>query len=316
MQAHRALLASLLAACAACDGADDDSAHPDASVPMPDAGSTLSAGCGKAPRDPAGGAQVTIDAGPAGDGMRSYYLSLPENYDPSKPHRLIFGLPGTDWTGQMIQPYLYLEGDQREDEIFVYLDPLWRDFEGWGNLGGWLLGPNAAPAQGNQDLVFTAAALDDLEANYCIDTERVFVTGHSWGGDMAHVIACFLGDRFTAAVPVAANRPFWFTKSDGSLESCIGNSAVWTMFGVADEHFSGSQEYPGQFGDEQRDFWMGKASCSGAKDSNPLPFGSGQECFEYLGCDRPTRYCLYGPETGHQVPTYYSRATMAYFRSF
>ena len=32
---------------------------------------------------------------------------------------------------------------------------MWRDFEGWGNLGGWLLGPHAGPAEGMDDIEFT-----------------------------------------------------------------------------------------------------------------------------------------------------------------
>lgn len=49
------------------------------------------------------------------------------------------------------------------------------------------------------------------------DTERVFATGHSWGGDMAQVVSCFLGERFRATVPVAANRPYWFEDGGGLI---------------------------------------------------------------------------------------------------
>lgn len=209
-----------------------------------------------------------------------------------------------------------MESERREDEIFVYPDPLWRDFEGWGNLGGWVLGPNAEPASGDQDVAFTSALLDDLEANYCIDRSRVFATGHSWGGDMAQVVSCFLGDRFAPSVPVAANRPYWFEKPDGSHETCVGKTATWTMFGSGDDFFGDRQAYPGEFGDECRDFWLAAAQCTGVAASQPLPYGSGQECFDYSGCERPTRYCLYDADAGHQRPEYYALAAMTYFRSF
>ncbi|MFY0542041.1 prolyl oligopeptidase family serine peptidase [Nannocystis pusilla] len=169
-----------------------------------------SAGCGLAPPDPPDGVNVTLDVGPEGDGVRRFYLRRSPDYDPTVPHRLIFGFAGTNWVGDMIEPYLGLQGDKvepRPDEIFVYPDPLWRDFDGWGNLGGWVLGPYAAPADGEQDLVFVEAVLAYMAANYCIDRDRVFATGHSWGGDMAQVVGCFLGDRFRATVPVAANSP-------------------------------------------------------------------------------------------------------------
>jgi polyhydroxybutyrate depolymerase len=259
--------------------------------------------------------QVTLQTGADGGGARGYYLSLPKSYDPKKPHRLIVGYPGTNWTGAMIQGYLDLESHASGDEIFAYPDPQYHDFTGWGNLGGWLLGPNAAPANGDADLVFTAALLDDLEANYCIDTSREFATGHSWGGDMAQVVSCFMGDRFRASVPVAANRPYWFKKPDGTMETCKGMTAVWTFFGSADDHFT-DQTYPGQYGDECRDFWLNEAKCAGKTQSTPLSYGTGTECVDYQGCDRTTRYCLYGPATGHQRPDYYPQAAMDYFHSF
>ena len=67
-----------------------------------------------------------------------------------------------------------------------------------------LLAQAPAPADGDQDLVFTEAVLDYMESNYCIDRQRIFATGHSWGGDMAQVVSCFLGPRLRASVPVAA----------------------------------------------------------------------------------------------------------------
>ncbi len=292
------------------DSADPTDTEPD-TLPPTGFGSD---GCGLAPADALGGVQLTIDAGAAGDGVRGYTLVLPADYDPKVPHAVIVGYPGTDWTGEMIRPYLDLEDGARSDEIYVYLDPLWREFDGWGTFGGWVLGPHAAPADGMGDLVFTEAVLDRLESTYCVDTDRIFTTGHSWGGDMAAVTACMLGDRVTASVPVAANRPYWF--EDGSdWATCAGPAAVWTMFGQADDHFTW-QDYPGQFGDEQVEFWQDAAGCDAAAAPTALDYGAPGECVSYAGCTIETRYCLYAPDTGHQVPAYYSEATMDFFRAF
>lgn len=327
----RAISSSLLflAACAAAAGCGGDPAA--SGDPSGSGGSTggaggaggagaggsdvASPGCGKVAAHAAGGVQVTIDAGPTGDGQRSFFLSRPANYDPSIPHKLIVGYPGTNWVGQQIQPYLDLEAEAKDDEIFVYLDPLWHDFTDWGNLGGWLLGPYADPANGDQDLVFTGAVLDYMAESYCIDTTRVFATGHSWGGDMAQVVSCFMGDRFRASVPVAANRPYWFESSPGEFISCKGETAVWTMFGAGDDHFTW-QDYPGQFGDECRDFWLDARGCAGVDEATDLGIGAPGECLVYDGCSSPVRYCLYGPAAGHQRPDYYPAATMEFFRSF
>ena len=132
---------------------------------------------------------------------------------------------------------------------------------------------------------------------------------------MAQVASCFAGDRIRASVPVAANRPYWFEPSEGEWGGCLGETAVWTMFGEGDDHFSW-QDYPGQFGDGQRDFWIEERECNGVDDAIDLGLGAGGECLEYGGCRETTRYCLYGASAGHQVPEYYSAAAMEFFRSF
>ncbi len=243
---------------------------------------------------------------------RSFQVIVPPDYDHSVSHRVIVGYAGTNWSGGMIRPYLDLE-TSGEAEIYVYPDLKFHDFQGWGNLGGWLLGPHAAPAHGVEDIEFTRELLDLLEGEYCVDPSRVFATGHSWGGDMAAVVGCFLGDRFRAVAPAAANRPYWFEPADGSEVQCVGGAHVWTFFGQNETHFT-SQSHPGAYGEEQVAFWSLKHNCS--QDAVPLPGMLADECVEHPGCSHQTRYCFYDPATGHQIPSYFSDTVTAWFRSF
>jgi len=272
----------------------------------------FSSGCLELPSHAVGGIQVEQNFSTAAGGLRSYYLSLPTNYDPSLPHRVIVGFSGTNWVGSQIQPYLDLE-DGTAQEIFVYPDPLVRTFDNWGEYGGWLLGEYAYPAHGSEDLNFVSELLDSLKTQYCIDPEKIFVTGHSWGGDMAQVVSCFLGDSVRASVPVAANFPYWFMDESNQRISCVGDTAVWTMFGIADDHFT-AQPYPGSYGDECRDFWLQERGC--AESYTELVLGN-DTCEIYDGCSSPVQYCLYGAEHAHQIPSdYYAEETMKFFRSF
>lgn len=294
------------------DGGSDDGGSDDGG--SGDGGSEPgSAGCGVGSPWASGGVQIELDAGPDGDGVRGAFVVVPDDYDSTVPHRLVLGYPGTNWVGEQIRPYLDLEGRTGLPEIYVYLDPLWRDFDGWGTLGGWVLGPHAAPADGMGDLVFTEQLLDHLEDNLCIDTERVFATGHSWGGDMAQVAACFLGDRITASAPAAANRPYWFDDG-GTWITCSGDAAVWTWFGIADDHFTW-QDYAGQYGDECTDFWVEARGCDAGSPTD-LGYGEAGECVAYDSCDAEVRYCLYGAASGHQIPSYFSEAVMDWFAGF
>jgi len=313
------LFVALTAGCdtssSAADAANGDAAvRRDASpAAEPDAGASVgSPGCGLAPAHALGGVQVVQTFSATAGGERSFYLVVPEDYDASVPHRVVVGFAGTSWTGEMIRPYLDLERPGART-IFVYPDPLFRDFEGWGRLGGWLLGPHAAPADGMDDLALVSELLDELEASYCVDRDRVFATGHSWGGDMAAVTGCFLGDRVRAVAPVAANRPYWFEPAGGGEPGCVGEVAVWTFFGQADDHFT-SQPSPGAYGQEQDAFWFAHNGCSGG--TTELGFGVDGECIEHVGCAEQTRFCLYDPSTGHQAPGYYATAVRAWFGGF
>ena len=161
------ILSSLFLGCGSQNTPSDTSATDTAETPLSDSGGlgedtgqdtdtqpVVSAGCGLEPAWLRGGAQLEFDAGAEGDGVRGAYLVLPSNYDPDVPHRLVFGFPGTNWVGSQIRGYLNLEGQTGQPEIYVYPDPLWRSFQGWGTYGGWVLGPHANPAQGMGDLNF------------------------------------------------------------------------------------------------------------------------------------------------------------------
>jgi hypothetical protein len=114
---------------------------------------------------------------------------------------------------------------------------------------------------------------------------------------------------------VAANQPYWFRTSATAFTTCKGTTAVWTFFGSGDDWFT-QQSYPGQYGDECRDFWLAARSCAGATQFEDLGIGAPGECKSYDGCSSGVRYCLYNPATGHQVPAYYASTAMAFFRSF
>ncbi len=291
------------------DTPGDAAVEEDSSVRMDaasDAGPVRSSGCGTAAPHAHGGVQLSRDFSGAAGGERSFFLTTPADYDADTHYAVVVGFAGTNWSGEMIRPYLQLE--TQPNTIYVYPDLLFRDFPGWGNLGGWLLGPHAAPANGLDDIEFVRELLDYLEQQYCVDTSRVFATGHSWGGDMAAVVGCFLGDRFRAVAPAAANRPYWFDAAD---VGCVGESAVWTFFGQNETHFT-SQDFPGQYGDEQVDFWRAKHGCG---EERALSVGGG-ECVEWDGCSAATRYCFYEPDAGHQIPSYFSATVEEWFASF
>ena len=53
------------------------------------------------------------------------------------------------------------------------------------------------------DVAFTRALVAQISMTACIDPKRVYATGFSMGGGMAHYIACHAADVFAAVAPSA-----------------------------------------------------------------------------------------------------------------
>lgn len=91
---------------------------------------------------------------------------------------------------------------------------------GWGagaSMSNWLV----------DDVAFVNGLLDRLETDFCVDTTRIYAVGYSNGGFLASRLACALGGRLAAIVPVAGlSMP---------AEPCGGAVAVLTIHGTADE---------------------------------------------------------------------------------
>ena len=60
---------------------------------------------------------------------------------------------------------------------------------------------------GNRDIAFTTALLDDLERRYCIDRSRIYSTGFSNGAFFSQLLGCALSERIAAVAPVSGGLP-------------------------------------------------------------------------------------------------------------
>ena len=182
-------------------------------------------------------------------GTRGYYLVVPETYDANTPTRLIFGYAGTNWLGEQIRPYLGLEAFSAPNDILC-IRILWHDFEGWGNLGGWLLGPHAGPAEGMDDIEYKR--IDRQFASGIALTHSKYMPPDTAGAVIWLRSSCF-GRSISSNRSRGSKSPL-LVRTCGQLRiECSGSTAVWTMFGINDDHFT-SQSYGGEYGDECRDF--------------------------------------------------------------
>ena len=147
----------------------------------------------------------------------------------------------------------------------------------------------AAEKRGVNDTAFVRALIDDLVASAGADPARVYVTGISQGGQMAHTAACALPERVTALASVAA------TLLGQLAEECDPSRPVPAMLlhGLADPVFpwlGGVTEegliYLGL--EESADFWAEQNGCGGAPAVTLLPDtaadGTQARRLDYPGC--------------------------------
>ncbi len=156
-------------------------------------GGSLSAGCGKAPTIASSmynnGNPIAITAA---NRQRRYILSVPPNYDNTKPHRLVIAwhqLDGND--KQMYQQNFYWLKDIPEaasSTIFVAPNGEKNNTPctgtGNGESGcGW-------PDSSGSNVALADAVVAQIEENFCIDKNKIFANGWSYGGSMSYRTAC------------------------------------------------------------------------------------------------------------------------------
>ncbi len=187
------LCAAFAIVAAGCSGGDDSGDLSSSGTTTVNATPAAnSAGCSPARTAQAGDSVVTITSGGV---ERMYVLHVPALYEGLEPAPLVVVLHGFSLTGSFMSGYT-LFGEAGDAEGFVSVFP-----NGLGDPPRW----NADKAVDQaDDVAFLQDAIADVEADLCIDDERVFVAGYSNGGGMAQRLACDAPDTVAAIGTVAA----------------------------------------------------------------------------------------------------------------
>jgi poly(3-hydroxybutyrate) depolymerase len=218
---------------------------------------------------------------------RTYYMFVPPTYDPQMPQRLVLGYHGSNYTGMMMRRYLDLERAPLLDRtIFVYPD-----------------GMNAAMAwntsQNSRDMAYFDALVAKLQAEYCIDRDRILATGQSYGALITNALGCYKGDVLRAIAVAAGSGP--------RASTCLDRVAVWITHGMDD----GNVDFAS--GEGSRDFWVRANGCT----TTTAP-GDPAQCLNYQGCmpGYPVIWCPHVGDAGHQIPSFGREAMRRFLASF
>jgi poly(3-hydroxybutyrate) depolymerase len=203
----------------------------------------------------------------------TYLLSVPKNYDKNVAYPLLFAFHGAGVEPAMFVTYFNLPTVAGAKAIVVTPQC----------LGG------AAAWSESRDLPLFDALLAKMQAQYCVDKQRIFAAGHSSGGMFTHMLGCRRATVLRGIGPLSAPPP---------TGSCTGNVAVWMSQGISDPTVTVD------LGRSSRDFWVKRNHCdvSQATAVDPAP------TIAYGGCDAgfPVRYCEY--DGNHNLPSYAPKA--------
>ena len=121
--------------------------------------------------------------------VRDYIIYIPETYAENTAYPLLFSFHGLNSNMENIYRKSQFN-ELAESESFIVVYPEAID-EQW----------NLSSAD-NPDIDFVKALLDTLEEDYNIESNRIYSTGMSNGGNISFTLACELSDRIAAIASV------------------------------------------------------------------------------------------------------------------
>jgi len=179
-------------------GAGPSTSGPDGAEAMPAArradAPLASAGCARPASDAIVERRVEIQVA---DAMREYILDAPPS-SADDPRPVILAFHGFGDSAAGLRNGLQLHSLGTRERVIVVHPHGRDDIHLLNHVGrGWDL-----VASGGPDQDFVEAILAEIESTHCVDRRRIFATGFSNGGLFSNLLACTLGDRLAAVVPV------------------------------------------------------------------------------------------------------------------
>jgi polyhydroxybutyrate depolymerase len=250
-------------------------------------GGKTSSSCSKS-----GGTKCTLTSN---NKTREYYLILPTNYSPSKPYPVVIMLHGMIATAEMALSWFKEIPTNMPDAIYIAPQGLkhaetggganGQEVTGWANVDG-------------EDIQFMKDLVSATQKDYCVDSQRVFAVGFSYGAMFSYAIGCELGGLFRAIAPM----------SGALLSGCNLSGKPIAMWG---SHGTSDSLVPIASGRQARDKILGLNHCgTDTKSTDPSP------CVAYQGCDTgyPVTWCEWDGD--HNRPPFGNTAVAAFFKQF
>jgi polyhydroxybutyrate depolymerase len=222
---------------------------------------------------------------------RKWMLDVPANYDANKPYRLIFVWHPLGGSGSQVVSggYNGLKSLANNTAVFATADGLSGSNSETSGTGWW-------NANGG-DMKLVQAMLDKINAGLCIDQDRIFSTGFSFGGMMSYTLP-FEFNVFRAVAPCSGKTgviPF--------TEKYTNPVPIMAFHGDSDTFVATN------LGKAFFDKYVARNKC-GSQTQAVSPNG----CVQYQGCMVSSTWCLF--PGGHTTWSEQPAAIWKFFSQF
>jgi poly(3-hydroxybutyrate) depolymerase len=287
-----------------------------------------SAGCGTMPTIASNtynnGKPIPITVGGV---QRRFILSVPTNYDNTKPYKLIIAWHALDDNDirMYADKYYGLQDLSANSTIFVAPNGE-LGFGGGEPCTGMANGEPSCgwPDSNGRNVALADAVVELIQSNFCIDTDRIFATGWSFGGGMSYRTAC--------SRPLGGGTASWGVRavaiySGGELSGpCTPSKPVayYHSHGISDGVLGYDQDNnpDGAGVGMAKDFSM----ANGCTWKTPTKVTNGQPhvCSDMVGCmtGYPVKFCSFAgghtpyPDGGNKNSTWQPPVVWEFFNQF
>jgi polyhydroxybutyrate depolymerase len=147
-------------------------------------------------------------------GERSYHVKEPDGWDGASPLPVLLHFHGWQRQGSLAVKHRRISGaTRRRGVLLVAPNGLRRTWDFW--------------QPGSPDTTFARAVLQDVRARYPIREDQIFVSGYSWGANMAWRFVCEDGADVAALLAVSGTL-------DQTEDCATAPKEVRQVYGLAD----------------------------------------------------------------------------------
>jgi predicted peptidase len=245
---------------------------------------------------------IAADAG-ASASDRIYYVRLPANYDPNKAYRTIYLGPGCgepqDEQPTILKVYA-MQTASTDQAILIAMEPGLYNAAHYNSPTCGSVNPPTcqycfddgayATTAGSLEYPYFDALHKQIEAAYCVDTNRQFYAGYSSGGWMAHELGCQFPDVLRVQGSVTGGLPNVIANG---TQTCKDHPiAAFFIHDFNDQ----SNPYSGSVAALNRLLMLNKCQGGQTMDTAPtapytidgVPPANMVSCVQYTGC--PANY--------------------------